>query len=173
VKEGINMQVERMKVAPDTVAYADGAQDKLIVEFAIPGAPTETIDVKILKDSVDLLAPARDIEYVSALAVGWPTMTQLLPNLATSEDEEQQHEIGFLSHANVYAGTLVGGPLLNMLTAGEATEVRLMNAIDALSETQTPESEAVGDDVLELLNQRTLWAYRLGLMVGLRLARAD
>ena len=122
------MQVERMKVAPDTVAYADGAQDKLIV---------------------------------------------LLPNLATSADEEQQHEIGFLSHANVYAGTLVGGPLLNMLTAGEATEVRLMNAIDALSETQTPESEAVGDDVLELLNQRTLWAYRLGLMVGLRLARAD
>ena len=108
------MQVERMKVAPDTVAYADGAQDKLIVEFAIPGA--------------------------------------LLPNLATSEDEEQRHEIAFLSHANVYAGTLVGGPLLNMLTAGEATEVRLMNAIDALSETQTPESEAVGDDVLELLN---------------------
>jgi len=122
------MQVERMKVAPDTVGYADGAQDKLIV---------------------------------------------LLPNLATSEDEEQQHEIGFLSHANIYAGTLVGGPLLNMLTAGEATEVRLMNAIDALSETETPESEAVGDDVLELLNQRTLWAYRLGLMVGLRLARAD
>jgi hypothetical protein len=103
---------------------------------------------------------------------GWtPTMTQLLPNLATSEDEEQQHEIGLLSHADVYAGALVGGPLLNMLTAGEATEVRLMNAIDALSETQTPESEAVGDDVLELLNQRTLWAYRLGLMVGLRLTQ--
>jgi hypothetical protein len=29
------------------------------VEFAIPGAPTETIDVKILEDSVHLLAPAR------------------------------------------------------------------------------------------------------------------
>jgi HSP20 family molecular chaperone IbpA len=42
------------------------------VEFAIPGAPTETIDVKILKDSVHLLAPARDLEYVSALALGWP-----------------------------------------------------------------------------------------------------
>jgi HSP20 family molecular chaperone IbpA len=42
------------------------------VEFAIPGAPTETIDVKVLKDSVHLLAPARDIEYVSALALGWP-----------------------------------------------------------------------------------------------------
>jgi len=66
------MQVERMKVAPVTVAYADGEQHKLVVEFAIPGAPTDTIDVKILKDSVYLLAPARDIEYVSALALTWP-----------------------------------------------------------------------------------------------------
>jgi HSP20 family protein len=72
VKECAEMQVERMKVAPDTVAYADGEHHKLIVEFAIPGAPTETIDVKILEDSVYLLAPARDIEYVSALALGWP-----------------------------------------------------------------------------------------------------
>jgi HSP20 family protein len=66
------IQPDRMKVAPDTVAYADGAHHQLIVEFAIPGAPTETIDVKILEDSVYLLAPARDIEYVSALALGWP-----------------------------------------------------------------------------------------------------
>ncbi len=66
------MQVERMKVAPDTVAYADGERHRLIVEFAIPGAPTETVDVKILEDSVYLLAPARDIEYVSALALGRP-----------------------------------------------------------------------------------------------------
>ena len=42
------LQVERMKVAPDTVAYADGERLQLIVEFAIPGAPVETIDVKIL-----------------------------------------------------------------------------------------------------------------------------
>src|SRR5437899_11739675 len=66
------MQVVRMKVAPDTVAYADAEHHRLIVEFAIPGAPTETVDVKILEDSVYLLAPARDIEYVSALAFGWP-----------------------------------------------------------------------------------------------------
>ena len=60
------------KVAPVTVAYADGENHKLVVEFAIPGAPTGTIDVKILEDSVHLTAPARDIEYVSALALGWP-----------------------------------------------------------------------------------------------------
>jgi HSP20 family protein len=62
----------RMKVAPDTVAYADGENHKLVVEFAIPGAPADTIDVKILEYSVHLTAPARDIEYVSALALGWP-----------------------------------------------------------------------------------------------------
>jgi len=71
-REGAKMPEVRMKVAPDTVAYADGQNHKLVVEFAIPGAPTETIDVKILEDSVHLTAPARDIEYVSALALGWP-----------------------------------------------------------------------------------------------------
>ena len=66
------MSAEKMKVAPDTVAYANGENHKLIVEFAIPGAPTESIDVKVLEDSLYLSAPARDIEYVSALALGWP-----------------------------------------------------------------------------------------------------
>lgn len=61
-----------MKVAPDTVAYADRENRKLVVEFAIPGTPTDAIDVKILQDSIHLTAPARDIEYVSALALSWP-----------------------------------------------------------------------------------------------------
>ena len=71
-KEGAKMPEYRIKVAPNTVAYADEENHKLVVEFAIPGAPTDTIDVKILEDSVHLTAPARDIEYVSALALGWP-----------------------------------------------------------------------------------------------------
>ena len=71
-KEVARMLENRIRVAPNTVAYADEENHKLVVEFAIPGAPTETIDVKILEDSVHLLAPARDIEYVSALALGWP-----------------------------------------------------------------------------------------------------
>ena len=59
-----------IRVAPNTVAYVEN--HKLIVEFAIPGAPTESIDVKILEDGVYLTPPARDIEYVAALALGWP-----------------------------------------------------------------------------------------------------
>jgi hypothetical protein len=39
------MSEYRIKVAPNTVAYADAENRKLVVEFAIPGAPTETIDV--------------------------------------------------------------------------------------------------------------------------------
>ena len=66
------MSETRIKLAPDTVAYADDGTHRLVVEFAIPGAPTDTIDVKILGDSIHLTAPARDIEYVAALALAWP-----------------------------------------------------------------------------------------------------
>jgi HSP20 family molecular chaperone IbpA len=66
------MPENRIRVAPNTVAYADAENLMLVVEFAIPGAPTDTIDLKILEDSVHLTAPARDIEYVSALALAWP-----------------------------------------------------------------------------------------------------
>ena len=65
------MLENRIRVAPNTVA-ADRENHKLVVSSLLPGAPTETIDVKILADSVHLTAPARDIEYVSALALGWP-----------------------------------------------------------------------------------------------------
>ncbi len=66
------MVESRIRVAPDTVAYADPENLKLVVQFAIPGAPTDTIDLKILEDSVHLTAPAREIEYVAALALAWP-----------------------------------------------------------------------------------------------------
>ena len=62
----------RIKIAPSTVAYADAENRKLVVEFAIPGAPTDTVDLKVLPDSVHLTAPARDIEYVASLALAWP-----------------------------------------------------------------------------------------------------
>jgi len=62
----------RIRIAPGTVAYADTETNKLVVEFAIPGAPTDTIDLKLLPDSVHLTAPARDIEYVSAQSLAWP-----------------------------------------------------------------------------------------------------
>ncbi len=71
------MPEPRIRVAPNTVAYADSENHKLVVEFAIPGAPTETIDLKVLPDSVHLTAPARDIQYVSALALAWPVKPEL------------------------------------------------------------------------------------------------
>jgi HSP20 family protein len=70
--EGEKMPDFRMKVAPESVAYADAENRKLRVAFAIPGAPADTVDEKILEDSVHLTAPARDIDYVASLALGWP-----------------------------------------------------------------------------------------------------
>ena len=61
----------RIKIAPNTVAYADGENRKLIVEFAIPGAPTDSIDLRLLPDSIHLTAPAGEIEYVAAEALAW------------------------------------------------------------------------------------------------------
>ena len=53
------MPEDRIRVAPNTVAYADRKNHKLVVEFAIPGAPTDTIDVKILEDSVHLYSASK------------------------------------------------------------------------------------------------------------------
>jgi len=68
--EAAKAPIDRIRVAPNTVAYVEN--HKLVVEFAIPGAPTETIDVKMLEDGVYLTAPARDVEYAAALPFGWP-----------------------------------------------------------------------------------------------------
>ena len=63
---------KRIRVAPNTVAYPDEEKTQLVVEFAIPGAPTDTIDLKLLPDSIHLTAPSRDVEYVSVLTLPWP-----------------------------------------------------------------------------------------------------
>ena len=83
----------RIKIAPNTVAYPDEKTLKLIVEFAIPGAPTDTIDLKILEDSVHLNAPARDIEYVAALTLAWAVKPEKAE--ATYEDGLLRVEVPF------------------------------------------------------------------------------
>jgi HSP20 family molecular chaperone IbpA len=70
------MNNDRMKVAPNAVAYSDKENLNLIVEFQLPGAPAESIDLKILADNLYLVAPAREIEYVSSLSLGWPVKAE-------------------------------------------------------------------------------------------------
>jgi hypothetical protein len=60
----------RRKVAPYTVIYADAEDRKLVVEFAIPGAPAASVDTKILEDSIHLTVSARNIDYTASLALG-------------------------------------------------------------------------------------------------------
>src|SRR3982074_2639134 len=110
---GVKMQVVRRHVAPHTVAYADGEHDRLIVEFAIPGAPTETTDVKVLEDSVHLLAPARAIDYVSALALGWPVK----PNKA-----EATYENGLLRIEVPFKDPMEGAGKIAIKASGAKTK---------------------------------------------------
>jgi HSP20 family protein len=92
-KRIIRMKNVQIKVAPDTVAYADAETHKLVVEFSIPGAPSDSIDVKVLQDSVHLTAPAREIEYVAALALGWPVKPDMAE--ATYENGLLRIEVPF------------------------------------------------------------------------------
>lgn len=62
----------RIKIAPNTVAYPEEEKKQLVVEFAIPGAPTDTIDLKILPSSIHLTAPSNDVEYVAVVTLAWP-----------------------------------------------------------------------------------------------------
>jgi hypothetical protein len=101
-------------------------------------------------------------------------LADLLPKLATTEDDEQQIELSNLKRADAFAPSLIiGGPLLNAELAGDPTKVRLMQAIDRLSVTCPPNEDDHGSaEVVDDLVSRERWAYRLGLVTGLRLAQA-
>ena len=109
------MSENRIKLAPETVAYADAQTHKLVVEFAIPGAPTDTIDVKILGDSIHLTAPARDIEYVAALALAWPVK----PDKA-----EAVYEHGLLRIEVPFKDPMEDAVKVAIKTAGEETKTK-------------------------------------------------
>ncbi len=61
-----------MKVSPDTLAYADDQGKTLTIEFELPGVPPDSIDLKMFEDSVYLSAPARNVEYTTALSFCCP-----------------------------------------------------------------------------------------------------
>jgi len=115
IKEVARMLENRIRVAPSTVAYADGEKNKLVVEFAIPGAPTDTVDVKILEDSIHLTAPARDIEYVAALPLGWPVK----PDKA-----EATYEHGLLRIEVPFKDPMEGAVKVAIKTGGAETKTK-------------------------------------------------
>ena len=110
------MSANRMKMAPETVVYADADNLKLVVEFAIPGAPAETVDLKVLVDSVHLSAPARgDIEYVASLALGWPVKP---------EKAEATYELGLLKIEVPFKDPMEDAVKVAIKTHGEATKLK-------------------------------------------------
>jgi len=123
------MPEDRIRVAPSTVAYGDTESGKLVVEFAIPGAPTETIDLKMLEDSIHLTAPTKDIEYVSALALGWPVK----PDKA-----EATYEHGLLRIEVPFKDPMEGAVKIAIKARGATIEAGGAIARNAISATKTP-----------------------------------
>lgn len=113
------MPENHIKIAPETVAYTDSETRKLVVEFAIPGAPTETIEVKILGDSIHLTAPARDIEYVAALALAWPVKP---------EKAEANYEHGLLRIEVPFKDPMEDAVKVAIKTAGEESTPAVVTA---------------------------------------------
>jgi hypothetical protein len=94
----------------------------------------------------------------------------LLPKIATSEDDGQQDELARLAAADAECVPLIFG---GVLLSEEATDFRLSKAVERLAEEELPDLEGdLADEVGSVLLHHTHWAYRLGFVVGLRLAMA-
>ena len=106
------------------------------MEFAIPGAPTETIDVKILEDSVHLLAPARDVDFVSALALGWPVK----PDKA-----EATYENGLLRIQVPFKDPMEDAVKVAIKSGGEETKTKSMRPDDPLMHTEAASASEAPD----------------------------
>ncbi len=113
------MLENRIRVAPNTVAYGDEEKNKLVVEFAIPGVPTDTIDLKVLPDSVHLTAPARDVEYVSSLALAWPVKP---------EKAEAVYEHGLLRIEVPFKDPMEDAVKIAIKAGGEETKTKKIKA---------------------------------------------
>jgi HSP20 family molecular chaperone IbpA len=113
------MKTVLIKVIPGLIAYADSKKNTLILEFAIPGAPTDTIDVKILEDRIRLTAPARDIEYVCALALSWPVKSEIV---------EATYEKGLLRIEVPFKNQIEGRVKVIIKSGGMETKIEYIEA---------------------------------------------
>jgi Flp pilus assembly pilin Flp len=127
------MSLDRIKLAPDTVAYADGKTHKLVVEFAIPGASTDTIDVKILgersvftkfwQDEGGAIISAELILILTILVIGLIVGLKTLQNALVTEFADVGGALGSLNQSFRFssvraADTNAGG--LSATTAGSS-----------------------------------------------------
>lgn len=86
------------------------------------------------------------------------------PSIQTVEGQAEAREISALKRADVYARSMViSGPL----RVSEAAIARLDEAVEHFA--PLPDDDATGEFAAAALKGRE-WAYRIGLMTGLRLA---
>jgi hypothetical protein len=102
------------------------------------------------------------------------TLSELLPKLTTSEDDEDRRELELLAKADAESrAVIIGGALIGTVSS----EARVSEIVERLA-GEIPDGfyKKVGREAADVIIsneiEHTRWAYRLGLAVGLRLAAA-
>jgi HSP20 family protein len=85
--EDEKMSEGRVKVTPEVCSYVDEEHSKLVLEITIPGVEKKDINLKMHDDSCNLIAPRKDIEYVTTLSFCCPVVP---------EKSEAKYENGLL-----------------------------------------------------------------------------
>ena len=66
------MADDKFRVSPDVCTYLNEENNTLNIEVSMPDVNKEGIRLKMLEDSFSLIAPGKDVEYVTASAFCCP-----------------------------------------------------------------------------------------------------
>jgi HSP20 family molecular chaperone IbpA len=66
------MATDKFRVTPDVCTYLSEDEQTLNIEVSVPGVNKEDIRLRMLDDSFNLMAPGKDVEYVTASAFCCP-----------------------------------------------------------------------------------------------------
>jgi hypothetical protein len=104
--------------------------------------PTASVDTKILEDSIHLTAPARDIDYATSLALGWPVKP---------DKGEATYEFGLLRIEVPFKDPMGDAVKVVIKAGGSGTKIKKLQADASVNHRETGARQA---EKLVLMSRR-------------------